>query len=126
VTRPDGNRAPTINDVAARAGVSISTVSRVMRQGGDVSDSTRERVQRVVDELGYRPSAIARALVSGETRVLALLVSDLSNPFYPQLAKAAERSISSATPDELSSQTGDPPSSHAVMSSRTTSTVPWR
>jgi LacI family transcriptional regulator len=67
-----------------------------MRQGGDVSEATRERVQRVVDELGYRPSAIARALVSGETRVLALLVSDLSNPFYPQLAKAAEREASEA------------------------------
>lgn len=96
MSRPHRSGLPTINDVAARAGVSISTVSRAMRGGAEVSEATRERVQQVVRELGYRPSSIARALVAGQTRVLALLVSDLSNPFYPQLAKAVEREASSA------------------------------
>jgi LacI family transcriptional regulator len=96
MSRPQRSSTPTINDVAMRASVSISTVSRVMRGGTDVSTATRERVQQVVRELGYRPSSIARALVSGETRVIALLVSDLSNPFYPQLAKAVEREASKA------------------------------
>lgn len=87
---------PTITDVADRAGVSISTVSRVVRAGGEVSEATRRRVQEVIDEIGYRPSSIARALVSGESKVVALLVSDLSNPFYPQLAKAIEQEASEA------------------------------
>ena len=51
---------------------------------------TRARVLAVIERLGYRPSPIARALVSGQTRLLALLVSDISNPFYPQLAKSVE------------------------------------
>lgn len=92
MSRRAEGRPPTIIDVAAEAGVSISTVSRVMRGGQDVSEATRLRVESVVRRLGYRPSSIARALVSGESRVLALLVSDLSNPFYPQLAKCVERS----------------------------------
>ena len=87
---------PTIIDVAERAGVSISTVSRVVRGRGEVSETTRRRVQEVIDEIGYRPSSIARALVSGESKVVALLVSDLSNPFYPQLAKAIEQEASAA------------------------------
>ena len=77
MSRRTVGRPPTIVDVAAEAEVSISTVSRVMRGGQDVSDATRLRVESVVRRLGYRPSSIARALVSGESRVLALLVSDL-------------------------------------------------
>lgn len=78
------------------AGVSVSTVSRVLRGGPDVSDLTRKRVEDVVNSLGYRPSSIARALVSGESKLLALLVSDLRNPFYPQLARAVEREAADA------------------------------
>lgn len=96
MSRRTEGRPPTIVDVAAEAEVSISTVSRVMRGGHDVSEATRLRVESVVRRLGYRPSSIARALVSGESRVLALLVSDLSNPFYPQLAKSVERSARDA------------------------------
>lgn len=84
-------RPPTIVDVAGVAGVSVSTVSRVVRMHPDVGDATRARVLQTIAELGYRPSPIARALVSGRTRLLGLLVSDIANPFYPQLAKAIER-----------------------------------
>lgn len=94
--RRRGVRGPTIVDVAAEAGVSISTVSRVLRGGQDVSEATRQHVESVVRQLGYRPSSIARALVSGESRMLALLVSDLGNPFYPQLAKCVERAAGEA------------------------------
>ncbi len=80
----------TIVDVAHAAGVSVSTVSRVLREHVDVQAETRARVQAAINELDYRPSPIARALVSGETRLLALLVSDITNPFYPQLAKSIE------------------------------------
>ncbi len=83
-------RAPTIVDVARHAGVSVSTVSRVVRDHPDVRADTRDRVRSAISALGYRPSPIARALVSGQTRLLALLVSDIANPFYPQLAKSVE------------------------------------
>lgn len=94
--RRKGARGPTIVDVAKAAGVSTSTVSRVLRSGQDVNEATRRHVESVVRQLGYRPSSIARALVSGESKMLALLVSDLSNPFYPQLAKCVERAAGEA------------------------------
>lgn len=84
------SKGPTIVDVARAAQVSISTASRVVRNHADVRAETRARVQEAIDRLGYRPSPIARALVSGQTRLLALLVSDITNPFYPQLAKSVE------------------------------------
>ncbi|MEO7666665.1 MAG: LacI family DNA-binding transcriptional regulator, partial [Dehalococcoidia bacterium] len=86
--RPTGR--VTIDDVARAAQVSVSTVSRVIRDHPDVQSETRAAVLATIDSLGYRPSSIARALVSGETRLLALLVSDFTNPFYPQLAKSIE------------------------------------
>jgi LacI family transcriptional regulator len=77
--------------VARAAGVSISTVSRVVRNHADVRESTRSHVLQIIEDLGYRPSSIARALVSGRSFALGLLVNDIANPFYPQLAKAIER-----------------------------------
>jgi len=91
VARAATGREPTIVDVARRAAVSVSTVSRVVRDLPDVRPETRARVQASISQLGYRPSPIARALVSGRTRLLALLVSDITNPFYPQLAKSVEQ-----------------------------------
>jgi LacI family transcriptional regulator len=95
VARASVGRAPTIVDVARSAGVSVSTVSRVVRDHPDVNAETRARVHAAVESLGYRPSPIARALVSGQTRLLALLVSDITNPFYPQLAKSVEQEAKS-------------------------------
>jgi LacI family transcriptional regulator len=71
--------------------VSVSTVSRVVRDHADVQAATRARVREAIDLLSYRPSPIARALVSGQSRLLTLLVSDIANPFYPQLAKSVEQ-----------------------------------
>jgi len=61
-----------------------------------VHTTTRERVLQIIDELGYRPSSLARALVSGYARTIGLLVSDITNPFYPQLAKSIEREARAA------------------------------
>jgi LacI family transcriptional regulator len=88
-SRPD--RGPTIVDVARAANVSVSTVSRVVRKHADVKDDTRARVQEAIEALGYQPSPIARALVSGRSRLIALLVSDIVNPFYPQLTRSVEQ-----------------------------------
>lgn len=70
----------TIKDVAHRCGVSVSTVSRVLRNHPDVHPKTREKVEKAIQELGYRPSYLARGLVSGRTFTLGLLVSDITNP----------------------------------------------
>lgn len=80
----------TIVDVAQKAGVSVSTVSRVVRNHPDVKSVTRERVLAAVRLLDYRPSTIARALVAGRSQSIGLLVSDIVNPFYPQLARSIE------------------------------------
>lgn len=81
----------TIADVAAAAGVSPSTVSRAIRGHPDVGEQTRAQVLASVDTLRYRPSTLARALASGRSQTVGLLVSDIANPFYPRLAKAVER-----------------------------------
>lgn len=84
-------RRPTIADVARAAEVSKSTVSRVLNDKTEyVRDETRERVLRAVDELGYRPSAVARSLVSKHTNTVSLLISDVSNPFYPEVILGVE------------------------------------
>jgi LacI family transcriptional regulator len=69
----------TIKDVAARAGVSYQTVSRVINDKGEVSPETRARIQATIEELGYRPDAIARSMVNGRTHTLACLAPNLTD-----------------------------------------------
>jgi DNA-binding LacI/PurR family transcriptional regulator len=86
-SRGRGSRkAPTIYDVAAAAGVSKSTVSNVVRGAEDVSAPTRERVLAAIELLAYTPNAIARQFVEQRTTILGVLVGDLSNPYYAQMA----------------------------------------
>ena len=80
----------TIADVARQAGVSPMTVSRVINHKGDVSASTRQRVLAVVEELGYRPSSIARGLATQRTGALGLVVPDVANPFFSDLVHGVE------------------------------------
>ncbi|MEX2541643.1 MAG: LacI family DNA-binding transcriptional regulator [Trueperaceae bacterium] len=80
----------TIADVAREAGVSTMTVSRVLNNKGEISDSTREKVQQIISRLNYRPSMVARSLASNSTRTLGLLVPDIANPFFPEIARGAE------------------------------------
>ena len=80
----------TIRDVAAAAGVSYQTVSRVINRKPDVAEETRVRVWQVVGELGYQPSAIARGLVSKRTYTLGLITADFSDYFFTQVIVGAE------------------------------------
>jgi LacI family transcriptional regulator len=89
-------RAVTIHDVAARAGVAASTVSRALNNPGRVNAVTRERVQRIAAELNYVPSSQARALSSGRTRTVALLVPDITNPFYFDLIRGTQHQLKAA------------------------------
>jgi LacI family transcriptional regulator len=81
----------TMADVAREAGVSLMTVSRVVNKKGEVSQATRRRVQAVIEKLGYRPSSIARGLVTKRTSAVGLVVPDNANPFFSELARGAER-----------------------------------
>jgi len=105
---PEGvTRALGLSDVAARAGVSHQTVSRVVNGHPNVAASTRARVQQAIAELGYRPNAAARALVTGSTRTLGLVTSHI-NQYGPgqtllgleKAARAAGYSLSVAVLDE--------------------------
>jgi DNA-binding LacI/PurR family transcriptional regulator len=86
--RLDGGLMPnervTSQEVARRAGVSQSAVSRVFTPGASVSRATREKVMRAADLLGYRPNVLARAMITGKSRIIGLVVAYLDNQFYPE------------------------------------------
>jgi len=79
-----------IHDVARRARVSIATVSRVVNRISTVDPDLAKRVWKAVDEVGYLPNTQARALVSGRSRILGLIVSEITNPFFPELVQEFE------------------------------------
>jgi LacI family transcriptional regulator len=80
----------TIKHVAARAGVSFTTVSHVLNGTRRVSDSARQRVEAAIAEMGYSPSAVARSLKTSETFVLGVLVPNITNPFFAELTRGIE------------------------------------
>ncbi|MDR7303724.1 LacI family transcriptional regulator [Haloactinomyces albus] len=80
----------SIKDVAHHAGVSIGTVSNALNRPDRVSADTRARVRAVIDELGYVRSESARQLRSGDSRIMALLVLDIGNPFFVDVSRGAE------------------------------------
>ncbi|MDO8485341.1 MAG: LacI family DNA-binding transcriptional regulator [Candidatus Limnocylindrales bacterium] len=88
--RFDPRPEPTIRDVARQAGVSTATVSRVISGSVAARPQTRARVLAVAEALGYRPSAVARSLKLRTTRTLGLLVTDIQNPYYPEIVRAVE------------------------------------
>jgi len=89
---PNRLRAPSasIRDVAQRAGVSIATVSRTVNGISTVAPELAERVWSAIREVGYVPNTQARALVSGRSRLLGLVVSEITNPFFPELVQEFE------------------------------------
>ncbi|WP_406673352.1 LacI family DNA-binding transcriptional regulator [Nonomuraea sp. N2-4H] len=82
--------AATIKDVARACGVHVSTVSRTFSAPHLVNPATRSRVLAAADDLGYRPNRAARALTTGRTFNMGLIVADIANPFFPPLIKAAQ------------------------------------
>jgi LacI family transcriptional regulator len=88
-----GRRRPgtiSIRDVAERAGVSIATVSRTVNHIATVNPDLARRVWQAVEEVGYLPNTQARALVSGRSHMLGLIVSEITNPFFPELVQEFE------------------------------------
>lgn len=84
----------TISDVAKRAGVSKMTVSRVINNYGYISRETREQVERAILDLGYVPNALARSLRFKQTKTIALVLTDITNPFFTTLSRGVEDAAS--------------------------------
>ncbi|MGJ7918970.1 LacI family DNA-binding transcriptional regulator [Neobacillus sp. LXY-4] len=80
----------TIKDVANEAEVSVATVSRVLNNVGYVNEETRKRVEKAISKLNYKPNAVARSLFKKQSKTIALIVPDIKNPFFPEIARAIE------------------------------------
>jgi LacI family transcriptional regulator len=89
-------RPVTLGDVAAMAGVSPSTVSNVVRGSDVVAPRTRRRVLSAIDQLGYRPNALARHLLQGRATTVGVIIRDLRNPFFAEMASLVERELARA------------------------------
>jgi LacI family transcriptional regulator, repressor for deo operon, udp, cdd, tsx, nupC, and nupG len=85
------NHRPTIYDVARLAGVSTATVSRALNGIGQIAPATRAAIEAAVEQLGYRPNTVARSLVTKSTQTIALLLPDITNPFYAALVSGIEQ-----------------------------------
>ena len=86
--------APKIKDVAKQAGVSVTTVSRVLNGEKYVKDDLKARVKRAIDELGYTPSHIARSLVLQKTNLIGVIVPDITSSFYSTILSTIEKTAS--------------------------------
>ncbi len=86
----------TIRDIAKQSGHSCSTVSRVLNDSPYVSEKTRTRVKKVIDDMGFRPNHVARGLVTGQMNIVVCIIGDRWNPFYAELFSAAEEVLNQA------------------------------
>ncbi|MBB6406674.1 LacI family transcriptional regulator [Arthrobacter sp. AZCC_0090] len=89
-------KQPTIRDVAELAGVATSTVSRALTKPGRVNHVTRERIEEAAAKLNYIPSSQARGLSSGRTQTVAVLVPDITNPFYFDIIRGTQHQLKAA------------------------------
>lgn len=83
-------------DVAALAGVSQATVSRVLTGRDPVSPATRAKVEQALTELGYRPNLLARGLKTQRTGLIAVVIADITNPFYPEIVEALSHELAAS------------------------------
>lgn len=85
-----GGAMVTIRDVAKKAGVSTATVSRVINKKGKITKETQLIVEEAIEELAYRPNALARSLSNRKSYAVAFIVPTITNPFFPEMARAVE------------------------------------
>lgn len=100
---------PTVKDVARDAGVSIGTVSRVLSKNATVNEGIRQRVEESIARLGYSPSSLGRSLRLNKSDIIALVIPDITNPFFADLAKHLEVLASAAGYSVLLANTHDDP-----------------
>lgn len=100
---------PTIKDVAQRAGVSVGTVSRVLAKNKTVSEDIRAKVEATIEAIGYHPNILGRSLRLAKTDIIGLVVPDITNPFFAELAKHVEMLASAEGYSVLLANTHDDP-----------------
>jgi LacI family transcriptional regulator len=83
----------TMEDVARKAGVAISSVSRVLSGHPDVSARMAKKVEEATRALGYEPDILAQSMRSGETRTIGFIITDISNPLFAQVAQSCEQEL---------------------------------
>ena len=81
----------TIKDIARKANVAVSTVSRALNNKTDINPKTREKILKIMDECGYNPNSVARGLVMQKLFTLGLIIPDISNPFFAEIAVGIEK-----------------------------------
>ncbi|MEU6786600.1 substrate-binding domain-containing protein [Nonomuraea angiospora] len=101
---PRGER-PSIRRVAELAGVSATTVSHTLNRRRPVAEETRRRVLQAIEELGYRPNALARGLRTSRSQTIGLIIPDITNPFYPALARGLQDVLGPEGYDQIISNT---------------------
>ncbi|MGZ0655897.1 LacI family DNA-binding transcriptional regulator [Coraliomargarita sp. W4R53] len=104
----------SIKDVANLAGCSISTVSRVLSGNGYISENSRHKVNAAVKKLNYRPNRIARSLRAQKSKVIGLIVSDISTPFFAEISLSVERTALAKGYTVLICNTGEAPHKEAL------------
>lgn len=98
-----------LKDIAEELNVSVNTVSRALRGETDISKEMRQRISRVAERLHYQPNLMARSLVTGQSAIFGLVVPDLLNPFFAELAKSVGAALRENAHDLiLASSDGDP------------------
>jgi LacI family transcriptional regulator len=117
-------RPVSITDVATQAGVSVTTVSHVLSGRRPVAQITRGRVLRIIAELGYEPNQLARSLRMRRSHTIALIIPDITNPFYPSVARGLQDVVGPAGYHVIVSNTdADPGTERAVLRQMVTRAV---
>lgn len=86
--------ATTIKDIAKKLNISYSTVSKGLNDSSEISESTKKKIRKAAKELNYTPNAIAQGLVTKRTKTIGLIIPDITNPFYPEIAMGIEETAS--------------------------------
>jgi LacI family transcriptional regulator len=84
----------TIKDISKEAGVSYATVSRALNNHPEVNEDTKKRIIKIANEMGYQPNEIAQGLVKNKTKTIGLMIPDITNPFFPEVAIGVEEAAS--------------------------------
>jgi len=117
------NGAPTIYDIAEAAGVNPSTVSRALGKPGRVAAATVERIEQAARSLNYQANPIARALHSGRTQTVGLIVADLLNPVYFEVVRGAQSAAAAGNYTLLLAQSVEDPATELLAAQRLAGTV---
>ncbi|MCY6482913.1 LacI family DNA-binding transcriptional regulator [Clostridium aestuarii] len=83
----------TIKDIAKELNISIATVSKALNDSYDISDKTKDKVRKTAKKMNYKPNAIAQGLVTNKTNTIGLIIPDITNPFYPEIARGVEEKL---------------------------------